>query len=85
MKAKELYELSSAELVKKIEELKIELFNLRFKHASSQLPNPQVIPETKKDIARALTILKQRELGLSAEPVRVEEPKKARKVKKESK
>ena len=61
MKAKELKELTSDELQQKLKALKSELFNLRFSHATGQLANPMQINNTKKDIARVLTILKERE------------------------
>ena len=57
MKADELRKLSSEELVAKEKELKTELFNLRFQHATGQLQNPQRIRECKKDIARVKTLL----------------------------
>ena len=61
MKAKELKELTSDELQQKLKALKSELFNLRFSHATGQLANPMQINNTKKDLARVLTILKERE------------------------
>lgn len=61
MKAKELKELTNDELQQKLKTLKSELFNLRFSHATGQLANPMQINNTKKDIARVLTILKERE------------------------
>ena len=57
MKADELRKLSSEELVAKEKELKTELFNHRFQHATGQLQNPQRIRECKKDIARVKTLL----------------------------
>jgi large subunit ribosomal protein L29 len=72
MKTSELYEMTNVELAKKITELKQELFMLRFKHAAKQLSNPLILASTKKDIARAKTILRQRELNLCDEPLQVE-------------
>ena len=60
MKAKELRTMSSAELESKLKDLKAELFNLRFQHAINQLDNPNKIVEVKKDIARIMTILHQK-------------------------
>ena len=60
MKANELTkirELSDAELGKKLEDLKDELFHLRFQHAINQLDNPMRINAVKKDIARILTVM----------------------------
>lgn len=70
MKAKNVFEMTNAELNDKLQELKAELFNLRFKHASNQLPNPMVLSACKKDIARVMTVIRQRELGLSEEPAK---------------
>lgn len=63
MKAKSFFEMSDKELSNKIAELKAELFNLRFKHATNQLTNPMVLAECKKDIARAKTVQNQRALS----------------------
>lgn len=63
VKAKKMAELTDEELQKKIRDYKDELFNLRFQMATGQLDNPMRIREVKKNIARAKTILRQRELG----------------------
>ena len=63
MKASDLREMSPEELKKKLSDLKEELFNLRFQHAINQLDNPQRITLVKKDIARVMTILSERELA----------------------
>ncbi|MDI3298963.1 MAG: 50S ribosomal protein L29 [Bacillota bacterium] len=63
MKAKELAELSDAELEKQIRDLKSELFNLRFQHATGQLENPMRLRQVRRDIARVKTVLRQRELA----------------------
>ena len=57
---KELREMSADELNAKLKELKEELFNLRFQHAINQLDNPQRIVEVKKNIARVMTILSEK-------------------------
>ena len=62
MKAKELKAMSNTELEAKGSELKAELFNLRFQLATGQLQNTTVIANTKRDIARCMTILRQNEL-----------------------
>ena len=56
MKVKALRDLSTAELEKKVVDLKEELFNLRFQMATGQLENPMKIKEILKDIAKAKTI-----------------------------
>ena len=60
MKATELRKMTSAELTSKLKELKSELLNLRFQNAINQLENPHKIEETKKDIARVMTVLRQK-------------------------
>ena len=62
MKGKEIKDLNDHELNLKLDELKTELFNLRFQHATGQLSNPHVLSECKKNIARVKTVLRDREL-----------------------
>jgi len=64
MKASEIRDLSKEDLEKKIKELKEELFNLRFQHAINQLDNPIRLKHVRKDIARSLTILREREIAV---------------------
>ena len=66
MKAKDMRELSAAELNQKLADLKAELFNLRFQLAINQLDNPMRINAVKKDIARVKTIIRENELKDSA-------------------
>ena len=70
MKSAKFFEMSTQELQNKLTEKKMELFNLRFKHATQQLGNPSVMVECKRDIAKIKTILRQRELEISFEPVK---------------
>lgn len=67
MKTKEIRQLSSEELNKKVDELKNELFNLRFRLATGQLDNPSSIKSVKRDIAKVKTILRERELEMGKE------------------
>ena len=60
MKAKELREMTDVELNKQLKDLKAELFNLRFQHAINQLDNPVRIDAVKKDIARVMTIMAEK-------------------------
>ena len=60
MKAKEIREMTPEELNAKLKELKTELFNLRFQHAINQLDNPHKIVDVKRDIARVMTILHEK-------------------------
>ena len=62
MKARELADLDADELAAKLAEAKEELFNLRFQNVTGQLDNPHRLREVRKDIARVLTVMRQREL-----------------------
>ena len=61
MNIKEVRDLSSEELVKSLEECKVELFDLRFQRATGSIENPMRIRELRKSIARIKTVLKERE------------------------
>jgi large subunit ribosomal protein L29 len=63
MSTEALRELSKDELSAREQELREELFNLRFQHATRQLDNTARIPQVKKEIARVLTVLRERELA----------------------
>jgi large subunit ribosomal protein L29 len=56
----ELKKMSADELTAKLNELKEELFTLRFQHAINQLDNPQKIVEVKRNIARVMTVLSEK-------------------------
>lgn len=62
MKANSLREMTEVELNQKLNDLKAELFNLRFQLATGQLENPLTIRNVRKDIARVKTIIREREL-----------------------
>ena len=68
VKAAELRESSDEELVAKLREAKAELFNLRVQGATGQLDNNRRLQVVRRDIARIYTIMRERELGLSAAP-----------------
>ncbi len=61
MEAKELRELNDTELAEKEKEFSQELFNLRFRNVSGQLENTARISQAKKDLARAKTIIMERQ------------------------
>ena len=63
MKASEVRAMSDKQLQEKLNELKAELFNLRFQHAINQLDNPQRIKAVKRDIARVKTAIRANELN----------------------
>lgn len=61
MKASELHQLTVNELQATLSELKEEYFKLRMRKATEELPNPLRLRTLRKDIARAITILKEKE------------------------
>ena len=61
MKARVVRSMSVAELNTKLDSLKKDLFLLRMQHATNQLDNPQKLVETKRDIARVKTVIREKE------------------------
>jgi large subunit ribosomal protein L29 len=77
-KAEELRELPDDDLLERIESAKEELFNLRFQLATGQLDNTARLRELRHDVARAATVLREREIereldAIAAEPVEEEQ------------
>ena len=68
MKKQELRELTESDIARQLEEMRQELFNLRFQYATRRLTNTARIREVRRDIARLLT--RQRELELLAQRTR---------------
>jgi large subunit ribosomal protein L29 len=66
VKARELRDYSYEELTQRLKEAKEELFNLRFQAATGQLDNTSRIVQTKRDIARICTVMREQELGEEA-------------------
>ena len=66
MNAAEVREMTDEELVEALVEAKEEKFNLRFQLATNQLDNTARIGEVKRDIARILTVMRERELGAAS-------------------
>ncbi|OPY59736.1 MAG: 50S ribosomal protein L29 [Pelotomaculum sp. PtaU1.Bin035] len=64
LKVKDIRELTDAELNKKLDDTKDELFKLRFQMATGQLDNPMKLQEVRRRIARVKTIIRERELGI---------------------
>jgi large subunit ribosomal protein L29 len=62
MKAEEIHAMSESQLRSALEDARQELFNLRFQIATRKIKNHQRIPQVKKDIARIMTALREREL-----------------------
>jgi large subunit ribosomal protein L29 len=63
MNASEIRELTVDEMQRKLSDLKQELFNLRFQHEIGQLENPRKIQETKQDVARLQTVIREAALN----------------------
>ncbi len=63
MKATELSELDADQLAEQLAEAKEELFNLRFQNVTGQLENPHRLRDVRRDIARIMTVMRQRELA----------------------
>jgi large subunit ribosomal protein L29 len=66
MKAKDIRERSDAELRKTLGDLEEQLFKLRFQKSTGQIENPIKIREVRKDIARVMTVINERQAGGSA-------------------
>jgi large subunit ribosomal protein L29 len=87
MKAEEMHNLSDAQLLEDLDKARKELFNLRFQIATRKLKNHQRIPAVKRDIARMMTVMRERELmraygGVDVEPIREQMPAKVAKARK---
>ena len=67
MKAAEIKDMSNADLEAKLKDSRVELFNLRFQHATGQLDNPGKIGVVKKDIARLHTEVRARQIKAERE------------------
>tara|TARA_B100001029_G_C14728671_1_gene269120 strand:- start:205 stop:396 length:192 start_codon:yes stop_codon:yes gene_type:complete len=58
MKKKELNKLTKSQAIKNLEQMKKDLFNLRFQKINSQITNTAKVSETKKNVARLKTLIK---------------------------
>ena len=65
MKAKEIRELTTAEIEQNVKSLKEELFNLRFQLATGQLENTARLSEVRRSIARMKTVVRHREVTVN--------------------
>ena len=63
MELKKMREMTEVELNAELDNMKKELFNLRFQHVTGQLENPFKLRETKRDIARVKTVIREKELA----------------------
>jgi len=67
VKASEAHSMQDVELVEKLKEVREEAFNLRLRHATGELEDTASLGRAKKDLARLLTIAKQRNIDLERE------------------
>jgi len=67
VKAVEVHNLDDPQLVEFVDNARKETFNLRFQHATGQLENTAGMTNAKKDLARALTVARERGLDIEAE------------------
>ncbi len=67
MRATEVHGLEDAQLVEQVAESRRELFNLRFQHAIGQLENTARLKLAKKDLARTLTVARERGIDVERE------------------
>lgn len=81
MKSKVFFDMTNEELNIKLNALKQESLTLRFKKAANQLENANQVNLIKKDIARVKTIIQQRKLNISQEPIKAASKKSAKKAK----
>ncbi len=63
MELNKIREMSEAELNAELTKMKKDLFNLRFQHVTGQLENPLLLRETRRDIARVKTIIREKEIA----------------------
>jgi large subunit ribosomal protein L29 len=68
MKARELRDLDDGELTKRLVELRSDLFGLRFANATGELDDTAALGRAKRDLARALTVTRERTLAVPQEP-----------------
>jgi large subunit ribosomal protein L29 len=71
VKPSEVHNLKDDELVEKLISAKQEAFNLRFRHATGELENTARLGAAKRDIARLLTVAKQRKIDVEKETRRI--------------
>jgi large subunit ribosomal protein L29 len=67
VKAVEVHNLEDSQLVEFADKARTELFNLRFQHATGQLENTARLKQAKQDLARALTVARERGIEVEAE------------------
>ena len=72
MRASDVHSMSDVELVEKLNEARQEAFNLRLRNATGELENTANLRTAKRDIARLLTVARQRKLDVETKPETIE-------------
>ncbi len=67
MKGREAHDLQDPQIVEAVADTRQELFNLRFQHATGQLENTAGLRRAKRDLARVLTVARQRGIDIEVE------------------
>ena len=67
MKAREAHNLRDQELIDKLDEARKEAFNLRFRHATGELENTAVLARSRREVARLLTVARERGIDVEKE------------------
>jgi large subunit ribosomal protein L29 len=67
MKATEAHAMGDSELVEKLKDAREEAFNLRLKHATGELEDSERLAVTRRDVARLLTIARERGIDVDKE------------------
>ena len=67
MRANEVHALGDHDLVERLKEARVEAFNLRFRHATGELENTSGLSDARRDVARLLTVARQRGIDLDKE------------------
>ena len=67
MKSSEVHALDDQDLVERLRQAREEAFNLRFKHATGELENTSHLGDARRDVARLLTVARQRGIDLAKE------------------
>jgi large subunit ribosomal protein L29 len=67
VKVSDVHALSDQDLVQRLKEAREEAFNLRFRHATGELENTAGLRESRRDLARMLTVARERGIDISRE------------------
>ena len=76
MKAADVHALNDQQLVERLRDTRAEAFNLRFRHATGELENTARIPDSKRDVARLLTVARERGIDVERELSKFDDEKK---------